>query len=146
MGSARAIEKMVVNVPRDRFFEIITDFEKLPEFIPELDKVELVRTSGETRTVTYSIMLLGRAISYTLELTNQPPGQVTWKLLKGDFMKQNSGRWQLEEIDANTTAVTYELEMAFPMLVPSAVVSKLQENSLPKLMAQYKARAESLHG
>jgi ribosome-associated toxin RatA of RatAB toxin-antitoxin module len=60
-------------------------------------------------------------------------------------MKKNQGRWLLEEVDENTTAVTYELEMAFPMLVPSAVVSKLQQNSLPKLMAQYKTRAESLH-
>lgn len=146
MGSAKAIEKMVVKVPRDRFFEVITDFEKLPEFIPELDRVQLMSTSGNVRTVTYSVSLLGRAISYTLQLTNQPPGEVTWSLLKGDFMKQNKGRWLLEEIDANTTAVTYELEMVFPMLVPSAVVSQLQKNSLPKLMAQYKARAESLHG
>ncbi len=146
MGSARAVEKMVVKVPRESFFAVITDFEKLPEFIPELDKVQLVRTSGDVRTVTYSVSLLGRAISYTLELTNHAPDQVTWRLLKGDFMKKNQGRWLLEEVDANTTAVTYELEMAFPMLVPSAVVSKLQENSLPKLMTQYKARAESLHG
>ena len=146
MGSARASEKMVVNVPRDEFFEIITDFEKLPEFIPELDKVELLGTSGNVRTVKYSVSLLGRAISYTLELTNHAPEQVTWKLLKVDFMKQNRGRWLLEEIDANSTAVTYDLEMVFPMLVPSAVVAKLQQNSLPKLMTQYKARAESLHG
>ena len=146
MGSAKAVEKMVVKVPREKFFEVITEYEKLPSFIPELDNVKVTTTSGNMNMVTYSISLLGRAISYTLQLTNYPSDRVAWKLVKGDFMKKNEGRWLLEEIDENTTGVTYELEMAFPMIVPSAIVAQLQKNSLPKLMDQYKTRAEALYG
>ena len=143
MGSAKAVEKMVVNCSREHFFSIITDYEKLPEFIPELDRVVVDKTTANMNVVTYYITVLGRSISYTLQLTNHPHDSVVWNLIRGEFMKANEGRWTLEEIDGNSTRVTYQLSMSFPMLVPSAVVAQLQKNSLPKLMKQYKDRAES---
>lgn len=144
MGSAKAVEKMVVNCSREQFFAVITDYERLPEFIPDLDRVVVEKTTGNMNVVTYYITLLGRSISYSLQLTNYPSDSVTWNLIKGDFMKANEGKWTLEEIDAETTRVTYELSMTFPMIVPSKIVAQLQKNSLPKLMQQYKGRAESM--
>ena len=146
MGSAKAVETMVVNVPRDKFLAVISDYESLPKFIPDLKKVKVDTHKDNMHIVTYTVSIMGKEISYTLQLTQYPPGTVTWKLVRGEMMKANEGKWTLEEVSPGTTRVTYELQMTFPIIVPSAIVAQLQKNSLPKLMQQYKQRAESLYG
>lgn len=146
MGSAKAVEKMSVNVPRDKFMAVIGDYESLPKFIPDLKKVKVDTQKDNMAMVTYTVSIMGREITYTLQHTTYKPGSVSWKLVRGDMMKQNEGQWTIEEAGPNACNVTYELAMTFPIIVPSAIVAQLQKNSLPKLMQQYKERAEALYG
>ena len=44
------------------------------------------------------------------------------------------------------TEATYNIELSLGPLVPKAISSFLAEQSLPRLLSQYKARAESLGG
>jgi coenzyme Q-binding protein COQ10 len=146
MGSARSKEVIEINVAREDFRKVLSDYEAYPEFLDELQQVKILSQTGETFRVQYFVSILGREISYTLDLTHVPPGRVQWTLVKGDFMKNNVGSWTLDELGDKRIRATYEIEMGFPMLVPGAVVSQLQKTGLPKMLAAFKARAEQLYG
>lgn len=146
MGSARSKEVIEINVARENFRSILSDYEAYPEFLDELQKVTILSHSGATYRVQYFVSILGREISYILDLTHVPPNRVEWTLVKGDFMKKNVGSWTLDELGENRIRATYEIEMGFPMLVPGAVVAQLQKTGLPKMLQSFKARAESLYG
>jgi coenzyme Q-binding protein COQ10 len=146
MGSAKAVESIDINVSKEDFRKVLSDYESYPQFLDELKNVKVDSKTGDTYRVTYFVSLLGKEISYTLDLTHGANGGVTWKLVKGDFMKSNVGRWVLAETGPSSIRATYELEMGFPLIVPGAVVSQLQKNSLPKMLQAFKQRAESLFG
>ena len=146
MGSAKAVESIMVNVAREEFRRVLADYENIPGFIDELDDIRVDSANGDSYVVTYFISILGRKISYALKLTHHPPGEVCWELVRGDYMKKNQGRWVLEEVGPRQTLVHYHIEMGFGMLVPDAVVSQLQRSGLPKMLQQYKQRAEALYG
>jgi ribosome-associated toxin RatA of RatAB toxin-antitoxin module len=146
MGSARAVESIVVEVAPEEFYKILTGYEEMPTFIEGLDKIRVDSRDGKSVVVTYFVTVMARQIQYTLRLTHESEREISWKLVSGEFMKENSGRWLLEEAGKGRTKATYELQMGFGMLVPGAVVSQLQKTSLPKMLQQYKAHAEKKAG
>jgi ribosome-associated toxin RatA of RatAB toxin-antitoxin module len=146
MGSAKAVETITINCSREDFRKVLSDYAKMPEYLDDLKKTRVDSVKGSTYTVTYFVSIVGKEITYTLELTHTPPGEVSWKLVKGDFMKVNQGKWVLEELGPKKTKATYHLEMGFGLLVPGAVITQLQKTALPKMLNQFKGRAEALYG
>jgi len=146
MGSAKAVESIVVDVSPDDFYKVLTCYEEMPGFIEELDNVRVDSRDTRAVVVTYFVTVLGKRIQYTLRLTHHSDREITWKLVSGEFMKENTGRWLLEEVGPGRTRATYELQMGFGMLVPGAIVSQLQKTSLPKMLQQYKTHAEKKYG
>jgi coenzyme Q-binding protein COQ10 len=69
---------------------------------------------------------------------------VSWTFVDGDFMKDNKGSWQLEEQGEGVTKATYNIEVALGPLVPKTIVNALVDTSLPKLLENFKKRAEAL--
>ncbi len=134
---------IIVDAPLATLMQVITDYEAFPEFIPELENIQVKRVNENTNRVTYTVNLI-KKITYTVESVVESESRVSWSLVKGDFMKKNQGRWLLESLGDNQTKVIYEIEMTFGMLVPSSLVSTLQERNLPIMMEQFKTRAESL--
>lgn len=111
-----------------------------------LEKIRVDSREGKSVVVTYFVTVVGRKIQYTLRLSHDSNREISWKLVSGEFMKENTGRWQLEEVGPGRTKATYELQMGFGMLVPGAIVTQLQKTSLPKMLQQYKAHAEKKFG
>jgi len=146
MGSAKAVESIVVDVSPDDFYKVLTSYEDMPSFIEELDSIRVDSRDASSVVVTYFVTVLGKRIQYTLRLTHQSNREITWRLVSGEFMKENTGRWLLEEAGKGRTKATYELQMGFGLLVPGAIVSQLQKTSLPKMLQQYKGHAEKMFG
>ena len=145
-GVSRTVE---VNVPIAEFFKVITDYKGYCDFIPEMKKVREVRRTGNVVEMTYTIEVdagvAKKEISYTLKHTETAPGKMSWSMIKGDMMKSNDGGWELTAVGEGKTKAVYSIDIGFGMLVPKTVSNLLQERGLPKLMEQFKGRAESLH-
>ena len=141
----RTSQTIDINVSADNFYKVISNYEALPEFMPELEKVTIDSREGDAVVITYQVNLIKR-IRYTLRLVHHSNRDVRWSLVKGDIMKKNEGRWLIEELGENSCRATYEIEMGFPLLVPKRVVQGLQAKNLPKVLSSFKARAEQLFG
>jgi coenzyme Q-binding protein COQ10 len=142
---AQASKSIVINVPPDKLFDVITDYAKYPEFLPEVKKVTVDSGQGLVKDVTYTVDIKAKTINYTLRHGGERPKKVTWTMTKGEMMKGNDGSWSLKEVPGGTEA-TYSIDLKLSSLVPGFIEKALAEQSLPSLLANFKARAEKLHG
>ena len=143
---ATATKTVTIDVPPDVFFDIITDYDKYGEFLPEVKKVKLDGGQGSIKEVTYTVDIKAKVINYTLKHTANRPSKMTWTMIKGEMMKGNDGSWTLKTSANGGTEATYTIDLKLSSLVPGFIEKALAEQSLPSLLANFKARAEKLHG
>ena len=140
-----AKESIVIDVPKEKFFEVILDVEKYPEFLSECKACTVDSAEGDVKVVTQKLSLM-KTINVTTRITFDRPNGCKWTLVKGDMMKMNDGYWQLEDAGEGKTKATYGMELKLKGLIPSSVVNSLVKTSFPKMLKSFKQRAESLFG
>src|SRR3954469_2593503 len=143
MGSAsRSVE---IEVPPKAFLAVVRDYASYPQFVPELRKVLVGPPVGEAVEVTYWLDAKLKVFEFTLRHEAHPDGQrIDWRLVRGgEFMRRNVGNWLLERTQRGTKAV-YNIDIDFGPLVPVTFEKQLVARGLPNMLANFKARAESL--
>jgi coenzyme Q-binding protein COQ10 len=139
-GATRSI---VIKASIDRLFTVITDYQRYPEFLPEVKGIRISKRQGRELDVQYEVEVLKR-IRYTLHLIEEPPNRISWTFVEGELMRDNRGHWLLEPAGEGTTRATYSIEMRLGPLVPKSIVNALVDSSLPKMLEGFKKRAESI--
>jgi ribosome-associated toxin RatA of RatAB toxin-antitoxin module len=141
---------VVVEVALGQIWNVVCDYERYPEFIPEMRSVRVLRREGPRQEVAFEIELellgLKKRISYTLAMTESPQTSIQWSLVASDTLRGDDGRWLFKPLGERRTEATYEIELRLGPFIPRAVSSFLAEQSLPRLLSQFKRRAESLPG
>lgn len=140
----KASKSIEIDVPIDFFFSVVVDFDRYEEFIPEMKSSRVDRKEGNVYVASFTLDLI-KKIDYTLELTANPPDRVEWKLVSGNLMSLNSGDWKLEKLGDEKIRATYSEELKLGALVPKSITNLLVEQSLPKMLKQFKQRAESMY-
>ena len=143
---AAVTQEIVIGVPVERFYDIVVDYERYPEFVPGIRACR-VRNGGGEKQVEYELDLGIRRIKYVLRHEEQRPRKVSWSLVSGDMMKVSNGSWDLADVGGKTRALyTVEIQVTRPPLVPQALVDRVSDEmtrvQLPRTLAAFKARAE----
>lgn len=139
-GATRSI---VFNAPIEKCFDVIVDYERYSEFLPEVKKTRVVNRRDAECDVQYEADVVKR-IKYSVHLKEERPGRVSWTYIDGDFMRDNKGGWVLEDQGNGTTKATYTVDITLGPLVPKSIVNALVDTSLPKLLENFKKRIEGL--
>src|SRR5437899_2202974 len=115
---AQASRSVTINVPPEKLFDVIVDYEKYPEFLPEVKKAKVEGGQGSIKEVTYMVDMKATVITYTLKHTAQRPTKLSWTMVKGEMMKGNDGAWTLKPgAQPGTTDATYDIELKLSCLV-----------------------------
>lgn len=138
-GATRTI---VINAPVEKVFDVITQYERYPEFLPEVKEVRAANRQGNTLELHYKVEVM-KTVRYSIRVTEERPRRMVWTFIEGEVMKDNKGSWVLEPEGEGKTRATYTVEMALGLLVPKAVVNALVDTSLPKMLDAFKRRAEA---
>lgn len=138
-GAQRTI---TINAPVEKCWAVISDYERYPEFLPEVKKIRTMNRRGNEVDVQYEAEVV-KVIKYTVHMKEEAPKKVSWSFIDGEFMKDNKGGWVLEDGGNGTTKATYSIEVEVGMLVPKAIVNGLVDSQLPKLLENFKKRIES---
>jgi ribosome-associated toxin RatA of RatAB toxin-antitoxin module len=139
---AGATRSVVIDVPPDRVFDVIVDYDRYAEFLPEVKEARSGDRRGNEVDVHYGIDLLKR-IHYTLHMVEDRPRSVRWSFVRGEVMRDNRGSWTLEPTPDGKTRATYTIEVGVGPLVPRSIVNALVDQSLPKMLEAFKKRAEA---
>lgn len=133
-------EHVLINAPMSRVFDVIRNYEKYPEFLPEMKEAVVVSRNDGIAVVRFELELIMR-VSYTLRLTETPPDRVDWTLEDAKMIAENTGGWRIEEV-GNQTRATYALEVKLRGLIPKSVSTRLLGTTLPLTLQRFKERAE----
>ena len=139
---AGATRTITINAPVEKVFDIITNYDRYPEFLPEVKKITTGKRQGNTVEVHYEVDVVKR-IRYSIRVTEERPKRMSWSFIEGEVMKDNKGSWTLEPEGEGKTRATYNVEMALGALIPKAIINTLTETQLPKMLDAFKRRAET---
>ena len=124
----------------DDLWEVLTDYEGLSEFIPNLSSSKLIERSGNRVTLSQigsQQLVLGLKFSaeVQLELTeHRPEGLLQFRMIKGDF-RRFEGSWRLQSVP-DQTLVLYELTVQGCLGMPVALIEqRLRQDLNDNLLA-----------
>jgi coenzyme Q-binding protein COQ10 len=140
-------QEIVVDVPVERFYDIVVDYARYPEFVPGIKACRPQPEKAGVREVEYELDLGIKHIRYVLRHEEVRPTRVSWSLVSGDWMKVSSGSWDLSAAGDRTKALySVEIQIARPRLVPQGVIDKVSDEltrvNLPTTLRAFKSRAE----
>ncbi len=138
---AKTTTSIEIKAPLKKVYEVITNFEAYPEFLSGSKGAKILKKSPRHLQVEFKVDVI-KTITYVLDIQLDPPHGFSWSLLKGDFMKSNSGRWILNEIKKGLTEALYEIEIDLGLFVPKSISNILVGKNLPVMMKEFKERAE----
>jgi ribosome-associated toxin RatA of RatAB toxin-antitoxin module len=144
---AAVSREIVVDVALERFFDLVTDYARYPEFVPGIRACRVKGTGAGGKDVEYELDVGVKTIRYVLRHVEERPRRVAWSLVSGDMMKVSSGSWELEDAGGKTRArYTVDIQIAKPPLVPQAIVDRVADEltrvQLPRTLEAFKRRAE----
>ena len=124
----------------DDLWEVLTDYEGLSEFIPNLSSSKLIERSGNRVTLSQigsQQLVLGLKFSaeVQLELTeHRLEGLLQFRMIKGDF-RRFEGSWRLQSVP-DQTLVLYELTVQGCLGMPVALIEqRLRQDLNDNLLA-----------
>ena len=140
MAQAEIVETLAVD--QSKLFAAITSYEDYPDFVEGCTSVEVERPEENLARVNYHVNLL-KEITYTLDLKADPKaGIIEWNLVQSDFMKKNTGRWELKSAGAGKTQVKYSIDIELKFPVPGLIINRLIKGSLPAMVRSFEKQAK----
>ena len=138
-GTRRLAVQLKSSIPAELFWDVLTDYAHLADFIPNLSSSELVMRDGETVRLQQvgSQQLLGMRFSaqVLLELREfKPDGTLRFQMLKGDF-RRFEGSWQVRALSEGASLL-YELTVQGCLGMPIGLVEgRLRDDLSSNLVA-----------
>jgi uncharacterized membrane protein len=143
-----ADERIRIEAPADRCWDVAVDFESYPEWVRDVKDVKILERDeeGRGRRVEYRAAALGKSIRYVLEYNYaDAPGSFSWKFVEGDMLRQLDGTYRFEADGATSTRVHYqlavELSVPLPGLVKRRAAGLIMGSALKELKKQVEAVA-----
>jgi len=121
----RVVSSLRIGAPVEAVWNVLTDYERLPEFIPNLEKSELFdRLPGAPEGYYRIRQVVSKIQTYmqlqadsVLDVVERPFREIQFRQVSG-FVKHLQGKWVLEPIESEwgegDTLLTYALEIRTP--------------------------------
>lgn len=149
----KQVKKSVLlwHTPRE-MYELVTQVERYPEFLPWCNKVEVLAREGDTVTARLHLAYAGVRHAFTTRNRNEDGRSVRMELVDGPFSHLD-GVWQFQPLskpgatgEATACKIAFELSYAFTSGALEAVVSPVFDRIANTFVDSFVQRAESLHG
>jgi len=137
--------------PRE-MYELVTQVERYPEFLPWCNKVEVLAQDGDAVTARLHLAYAGVRYAFTTRNRNADGERVHMALVDGPFSDLD-GLWQFLPLNKPGTTgepsackIVFELNYAFSSGALEAVVSPVFDRIANTFVDSFVQRAESLYG
>ncbi len=140
----RARGETVVDAPARIVMQVITDFERYPEWAQNVKAVEVRDRDLEGRPsqVWYRLDAWVMDITYLLAYSYEE-NRLTWHLVEGEQLEALAGEYLLRE-EGDRTRVRYTLDVDVSLPLPGFMKQRAARLILETGLGDLKRRAESL--
>ncbi len=120
----RILASVIIPQPVEQVWQVITDYEHLADFIPNLTQSTLLPSSeGRIRLEQVGAQCFLKfkfCARVVLEMTENFPSQLAFTMSEGDF-NQFDGTWKLQPTEQGTQ-LSYEVSVKPPRAMPVALI------------------------
>jgi ribosome-associated toxin RatA of RatAB toxin-antitoxin module len=132
----------------EQIWQILTDYDRLAEFIPNLAKSrQIEHPHGGIRIEqvgTQSLLKIKFCARVVLDMVEQFPHQIDFFMVEGDF-KQFSGSWVLQpSAEGQGTVLCYTIAVLPPRTMPISLIENRLKTSLAINLSAIRQRADVL--
>ncbi len=142
----RAVALVLIHAPMDKVIEAIDDFETYLEWMPNVERTEVLLRKGNRRDVTFVLDVLWNEVKYTcIHRIDPARGVFEWRMDDSKEKKNvadSTGAWVMKSLGENKTAVAYTVLLDTGIAIPGFIEEYLAGSSLPKVAKALKDRVE----
>ena len=140
----------MIRASRDAVIEIARNNEAFPEFMEDVQSLEVLSTSEDKLTVTSAwvglIPKFNKKVSWEQEdVWDTDKGTCEFRQLMGDF-DEFHGTWTFSEIEPGLTrfdsVLDYRLEIPLVGILIKSIIQKTMENNIESTLQAIKKRCE----
>jgi uncharacterized membrane protein len=142
-----ANERIRVDAPAARCFDVAIDFESYPEWAKDVKSARIVEEDDEGRgtKVEFRAAALGRSVRYILEYDySEAPEAFSWHFVEGDMLKRLDGRYRFEPESDSTTRVHYDLAVEIGVPLPGLLKRRAAGLIMGSALKELKKQVESV--
>lgn len=121
------------------------DIEKYPEWSTSIKRAEVLERDSQGRVAKAKLTIDAGAMKDRVTLIydwSAAPARLEFSLDEADLLTQMDGAYVIKAIDTETTAVSYELNVAISMPLPAMMIRKAEKTTIDQVLAQLKAHLE----
>ncbi|MFJ9452416.1 SRPBCC family protein [Herbaspirillum sp. NPDC101397] len=143
--------KMTTNADIARSWKVLTDYDRLAEFVPNLSHSQVTSREGNERVVIQNgfaqFLFLRQNIDLVLHVTEQAMDAIDIRLVSGN-MREYQARWELQSLqaqqpgDEGRTRISYAGIIAPDFYVPTLFGATLMKRDLRNMLNAVKAEME----
>ena len=147
--------KMTTNADIARSWKVLTDYDRLAEFVPNLARSQVSSSEGNERIVTQhgfaQFLFIRQNIDLVLHVTEQPMDAIDIRLVSGN-MREYQARWELQALPPTRqagedgpdgrTRISYAGIIAPDFYVPTLFGATLMKRDLRNMLKAVKAEME----
>jgi uncharacterized membrane protein len=140
-----ASERIRVEAPADRCFDVAIDFESYPEWAKDVKSAQILETDDEGRgtRVEYRAAALGKSVRYVLEYDyTDSPASFSWHFVEGDMLKRLDGTYRFEPEGDASTRVHYDLAVEIGVPLPGLVKRRAAGMIMGSALKELKKQVE----
>jgi len=104
-----ATAAVTIDAPPGRVWDVLTDFESYPEWMPQTSDVTVLDSSGDTQQVELNLefnLVITKKVGYTIEYRDCGHHRMEYSLVEGDFSR-NEGYWVVHPYGAHQSILYY---------------------------------------
>ena len=122
MPSYGECQSAEIAAPPERCFEVLTDYEHLPEWQGAVRAARILERDEQGRgsVVEYEVDAKVKVVRYRLRQLYEEPQRLASEYLGGDF-RDFSGEWRFSPLDGNRTRAELDLKIDPGLFVPGPV-------------------------
>lgn len=127
-------------------WKILTNYEAMPEFVPDLETTKVMSRAGNRLIVEQSgvarFLFLSRNIHLIVHISEEPISSIDIKLVQGD-MKVYSCRWEITPVpETGGTRIAYSGKLVPKFYVPGMLGSNIIRRDIERMMKAVLARLD----
>jgi ribosome-associated toxin RatA of RatAB toxin-antitoxin module len=146
----QATERLTIDAPPQRCFEVAADFERYPEWARDVKEARVVEEDNDGRAirVAFRAGAMGHSARYILRYDYaDAPRTLAWRLVQGDIVRVLDGEYVFEpsEADGQRTDVTYHLEVELAVPLPGFIKRRAESKIMTTALDELKRRVEQAY-
>jgi ribosome-associated toxin RatA of RatAB toxin-antitoxin module len=138
----KAEKDVEVEASPEAFFDVIWEFEEYPKFITGIAATRILSRDEKNVHVEVTARLMGIPFRYELGCERDGSRKIWWKRVAGAFARAE-GAWTLVEQRNGRVKIHYENAVDPGVPAPGFIIKYVLETSLPRLLAEVRARVEA---